>query len=209
MYQRTTHEYASQQSGFTLVEVIVICAINTMLLLVITWTVQFIYKSNAYTFAQANEIEAARRGIAIWTSDAREMTLAANGAYPVAVLETNRMGFYSDVDRDLSVEYVEYSLSSTTLTKKTYNPVGNPAVYSTSTPDLTEIVSLYVQNSLQGVPMFGYYDSGGVALASPSAMLTDVRYITLKIIVNIDPVRSPGEFMLQTSAAPRNLKDNL
>jgi hypothetical protein len=30
-----------------------------------------------------------------------------------------------------------------------------------------------------------------------------------KIIVNIDPVRDPGEFMLKSSAALRNLKPNL
>ena len=119
------------------------------------------------------------------------------------------MGFYSDIDRDSNVEYVEYTLSSTTLIKKTFNPVGYPPVYSTSTPDSTEILSIYVQNTLQNVPIFTYYSATGTVLASPSAMLTDMRYIGMKVIVNIDPARSPGEFMLHASAAPRNLKDNL
>jgi hypothetical protein len=168
-----------------------------------------IYKNNSYTFEQANEIEAARRSIGIWTRDAREMTLGADGSYPVEVLQNNKMGFYSDIDRDNSVEYVEYELSSTTLFKKTYNPVGNPPVYSTTTPDVTETLSIYVQNNLQNVPIFTYYSATGTVLASPSAMLTDMRYVTMRVIVNIDPARSPGEFMLHASAAPRNIKDNL
>lgn len=203
------HRDVSAEIGFTLIEVIVVIGLNTLLLLVITNSIASIYKLNSYTFEQANEIEAARRGLGVWVRDAREMTAAANGSYPVALLENNRIGFYSDINRDNSVEYVEYSLASTTLIKRTYTPSGYPAVYSTTTPNTTEIMSEYVQNSLQGISLFKYYDANGVLLASPSAMLTDVRYITIKIIVNIDPMRSPGEFMLQSSAAPRNLKDNL
>jgi prepilin-type N-terminal cleavage/methylation domain-containing protein len=199
----------SQQFGFTLVEMLVVIAINTLLLAAIMGAVTQIYKNNSYTFEQANEIEAARRSIGIWVRDAREMTLGADGSYPVAVLQNNKMGFYSDIDRDSNVEYVEYELSTTTLTKKTYNPVGNPPVYSTTTPDSTEILSTYVQNNTQGVPVFTYYSATGTVLASPSAMLTDMRYVIMKVIVNVDPNRSPGEFMLHASAAPRNIKDNL
>ncbi len=203
------HRQVRTQLGFTLLEMIMVIAINTILLAAIMGSVTQIYKNNSYTFEQANEIEAARRSIGIWVRDAREMTLGADGSYPVAVLQNNKMGFYSDIDRDSNVEYVEYTLSTTTLTKKTYNPVGTPPVYSTTTPDTTDILSIYVQNGLQGVPVFTYYSATGTVLASPSAMLTDMRYVVMKVIVNIDPTRSPGEFMLHASAAPRNLKDNL
>ena len=200
---------SKHQSGFTLIEMIMVIAIHTVLLLAVMSAVTQIYKNNSYTFEQSNEIEAARRSIGIWVRDAREMTLGADGAYPVALLQNNKMGFYSDIDRDNNVEYVEYTLSTTTLTKKTYNPVGTPPVYSTTTADTTETLSIYVQNGLQNVPVFTYYSATGTVLASPSAMLTDVRYVVMKVIVNIDPNRSPGEFMLHASAAPRNLKDNL
>jgi hypothetical protein len=70
-------------------------------------------------------------------------------------------------------------------------------------------MSEYVQNGNQDRVIFQYYNSNGVLIASPQAMISDITYITMNIIVNIDPVRSPGEFMLQGSAAPRNLKTNL
>jgi hypothetical protein len=66
-----------------------------------------------------------------------------------------------------------------------------------------------VQNLPQGQLTFRYYTDTGTLIANPSAMISDIRYMRINLIVNIDPARSPGEFMLQGSATPRNLKENL
>lgn len=199
-----------KQSGFSLIEALVIVALNTVLLLVITSTVTQLYKNHGYTFEQSNEIEVARKGLGTWVRDAREMTSGANGAFAIARAGTSTIGFFSDIDKDNSIEYVEYSLgTSTTIRKYTYNPTGYPATYSTTTASSVEILSEYVQNGKQNSDIFKYYNSNGALLASPQAMISDITYITMNIIVNIDPLRSPGEFMLQGSAAPRNLKTNL
>lgn len=197
-------------NGFTLVEALVVVALNTALLLVITSTVTQLYKNYGYTFEQSNEIEVARKGLGTWVRDAREMTSGANGAFAIVRAGTSTMGFFGDIDRDSNIEYVEYSLgTSTTIRKYTYNPTGYPATYSTTSPSSIEILSEYVQNGRQNIVMFQYYNSSGVLIASPQASISDITYITMNLIVNIDPVRSPGEFMLQGSAAPRNLKTNL
>lgn len=195
--------------GFTLVETLIVIALFTMLLLAIMNAVTQIYKYNSVTLEQANEIEVARRGLLTWVRDAREMTSGADGAFALARAESHRMGFYSDIDKDFSVEYVEYRLSTTTLYKDTYEATGNPPVYSTTTPTRTEILSQYVQNLSQGQTTFRYYNDAGALIASSSAMISDIRYLRINLIVNIDPARSPGEFMLQGSATPRNLKENL
>jgi hypothetical protein len=150
----------------------------------------------------------ARLGMTQWNLDAKEMALAEDGTFPLAVIEEHRMGYFSDTDQDPNVEYVEYILASTTLSKYTYNATGSPAVYDFSSPDQAEILSLYVQNINQGTSTFFYFDEMGTALSSTSP-LVDVKYIRAQIVVNIDPFRSPGEFMLRSSIAPRNLKDNL
>ena len=199
-----------KKSGFSLIEALVIVALNTVLLLVITSTVAQLYKNHGYTFEQSNEIEVARKGLGTWVRDAREMTSGANGAFALARAGSSTIGFYADIDKDSTIEYVEFSLgTSTTLRKYSYNPTGYPAVYSTTTPSSVEILSEYVQNGIQNIDIFKYYNSNGVLLASPQSMISDITYITMNIIVNIDPLRSPGEFMLQGSAAPRNLKTNL
>lgn len=192
----------------TLVETIVLIGVYTLLLLTITSTIAYLYQTNAYALEQIEEVENARNGMRQWSRDAKEMTGAEDGTYPIVVIDEHHLGYYSDTDQDDTVEYVEYILASTTLTKYTYNATGTPLGYDYSTPDQTEILSRYVQNLNQSTSTFQYFDDAGTQLASTSPYI-DVRYITMQIIVNIDPARSPGEFMLRSSIAPRNLKDNL
>lgn len=195
--------------GFTLVEVIVVISISTIIMLVLFNSIFSLYNSNSYTIAQSNEIDQARRGLQAWLSDAKEMTHADDGTFPVAVMEPHRFGFYSNIDSDDSVEYVEYVLSATTFYKYTYEASGYPPVYDLVSPARTEILSEYVQNIDQATSTFSYFDSSGTELTLPPTLLTDVRYVEIKIIVNIDPIKAPGEFLLKSGTTPRNLKDNL
>jgi type II secretory pathway pseudopilin PulG len=201
--------YQTGSKGFTLVEILVVIAINTMLMGVVLMSIVQFYKSNDSITAQAYEVDSARRGLMTWVRDARELTYAANGAFPLVTVLPNKFGFYSDVNRDNNVEYVEYELIGTNLYKRVYYPTGYPPVYNLASPNETNILSIYVQNITQNQPTFKYYNNLGVSPASSTASISDIRYIEARIIVNIDPINHPGEFMLHGSAAPRNLKDNL
>jgi type II secretory pathway component PulJ len=202
------HKIYIKQEGMTLVEMMVLIGIYVVLMLAINMSIFNLYQTNAYSFAQANEIDNARRGVTQWYRDVREMVIGEDGTYPIAVIDEHRFGYYSDTDQDDSVEYVEYVLATTTLSKYTYNATGNPALYDLLNPDLKEDLSYYVQNINQATSTFFYYDNAGNQLSSTSPII-DVRYIEMQLIVNIDPIKSPGEFMLRSSVAPRNLKDNL
>lgn len=196
------------KAGFTLVETIVVLALYTIIMLAVTTGIHNMYRYNAYTFAQAYQVQNARIGMQSLIRDIREMTYADDGSFPLVTMEDNKIAFYSDIDRDDSVEYVEYELTDTILTKSVFNATGSPPVYDTGSPDEFYTMSRYVQNLNQGTSTFSYYDNNGIAIAS-STNLIDVRYIKAQIIVNIDPIRDPGEYMLRSSAALRNLKDNL
>lgn len=198
----------TSQAGLTLVEMVVVIGLYTLLTGMIFAAAQSLYQTNNYSAAQANEVDNARRGMNRLIRDLREMTYAEDGTFPVTRMEDHLIGFYSDIDKDDSVEYVEYELATTTFYKRTYNPAGSPPSYNFSVPDETIILSEFVQNIDQATSTFFYFDTNNTALASTS-LLTDVRYFRAQIIVNIDPVRSPGEFMLRGGIAPRNLKDNL
>lgn len=200
--------WSTTQQGITLVETVVMIGVYVVLLLAITESIFSLYQNNAYSIAQADEVDNARRGVIQWHRDVKEMVIGEDGTYPVAVINPHRFGYYSDTDQDESVEYVEYVLSTTTLRKFTYNASGDPLTYSTTTPDSEEILSLYVQNIVQATSTFFYYDTAHTQLSSTSPII-DVRFIRMQLIVNIDPLKSPGEFMLRSSIAPRNLKDNL
>ncbi len=196
-------------AGMTLVELVMIIGISTVLLLAITASVVNLYQVNGYNIAQAYEIDNARRGLQDWLGDVREMSYGDTGTFPIAVMENNRIAFYSDVDDEPSIEYVVYEHTGTNLHKRTYKGAGNPIVYDLVNPVKTELLSEYVQNLNQSLPTFYYYDTDGVLLNPTLSPFTDVRYIEVQIIVNIDPIRSPGEFLLRSGVSPRNLKDNL
>jgi len=199
------------KSGMTLVEVIVAISIFTIAMLAITGGATQLYKINGYTISQAYQVDYARRGTDSLIRDIREMTYADDGAFPLSIMGEHRIGFFSDIDRDDNVEYVEYELvgvGSTTLEKRIYNSSGVAPFYNFSSPDETYTLSEYVQNASFGSSTFMYYNSNGV-IASSTTLVTDIRYVQAQIIVNVDPVRDPGQYMLRSSAALRNLKDNL
>lgn len=197
------------KKGMTLVEVIVVSTIFSVVMAVLTLSISSLYRTNAYTMAQASEVYNARHGVQIMVRDIREMTFADDGTFPLARMEDNLVGFYSDIDRDDSVEYIEYELATTTtLTKRVYNASGSPVSYDTSMPDETIILSDYVQNLNQATSTFYYFDTAGNP-ATATTSVTDISYIQVKVIVNIDPVRDPGQFMLRGSAALRNVIDNI
>lgn len=198
----------STQKGFTFVETIVVLAIFSFLSLAIINSVVSFYKFNGYAVAQSYQIQNARRGMEVLIRDIREMAYADDGTFPLAEMTDHRISFYSDIDRDDSVEFIIYEVASTTLEKRVYNATGTPPSYSTTTADELFTLSEYVQNLSQGSTTFAYYDVNGL-LATSTTNITDIRYIEAQIIVNIDPVRNPGEFLLRSSAALRNLKDNL
>ena len=209
MRRNLTQSTNTHCAAFTLVETIVVVALFSILSLAIANSIHALYRYNAYTFAQAYQVQNARTGVQALVRDMREMTFADNGAFPLVQMDTHQIAFYSDIDRDDSVEYVEYELiSASTLEKRIYNATGSPPVYDTVTPDQTFTLSEYVQNYLQDLDTFTYYDGNGEVLAS-SSDLTNVRYIEARLIINIDPTRDPGEYMLRSSAALRNVKENL
>lgn len=196
-------------AGMTLVEAIVIVSLFTLIMLVVMNSISSLYKINAYTIAQAYQVRNARTGTQALTRDIREMTFADDGTYPLARMEPHLIGFYSDIDRDDSVEYVEYELAATTFFyKRVYNATGGVPAYDTTTPDETYLLSEYAQNIEQGTSTFFYYDTNG-NLSTPATPVTDISYVQIQLIINIDPVRDPGEFMLRSSAALRNVIENI
>ena len=192
--------------GLTLVETIVVVTIFSLLMIGVANSIAAFYRFNAYTIAQAYQVAEARRGVERLVRDVREMTYADDGTFPLARMEEHLIGFYSDIDRDDSVEYVEYELAGEALEKRVYNATGTPPVYEVS-PSEVDTLSPYVQNQNQGVVTFAYYDGVGNPATATSTVI-DIRYVETQIVVNIEPVRHPGEFMLRSSAALRNLTES-
>ena len=191
--------------GFTLVEMLVVISLFSLIMLAMTSSIASLYRTNARAFAQSYEVFHARHGIEAATRDIREMTFGDDGTYPLVAMSSTSISFFSDIDRDNSVEFVKYVLSTTTLYRYVYHATGTPVIYSSTTPDATYTISEYVQNNLQSTSTFRYFVDGGKPAVATSTV-TDIRYISLDVIVNVDPNRDPGEYTLHSSISPRNLK---
>jgi len=193
----------------SLVEMLVVVSIFSIAMLALMTSVSTLYRANSYAIAQAYEIFNARSGVQTLVRDMREMSFADDGSFPLARKEAHLIGFYSDIDRDASVEYVEYELiSSTNLIKRIYNASNTIPMYNLSSPDETIVVSEYIQNIVFGTPTFVFFDGVGNEVVS-SGSVTDVQYIQSQVIVNVDAARNPGQFMLRGSAALRNITNGL
>ncbi len=191
--------------GYTLVEMLVVIGIFTMSMITATASIVYFYRSNTYTVEQATAITSGRRGIEYFVKDAREVTYAETGAYPIVAMATSSMTFYADVDGQSDVEQVRYFLDQGFLKKGVAKATGTPLSYASSTESI-ELVSDYVRNLEKGVDMFVYKNASGTPITIATSTQS-LRTVDITLIVNVNPNRLPEEFTLRGTASLRNLKD--
>lgn len=204
---RTRYTITGTKGGYTLIEMLVALAIFTLSAVMIVGTITFLYRSNSNSIEQAFALASARKGVDVMIRDIREAAYADDGSFPVVWMSTNQFTFYSDTDRDAAVERIRYFLSGTDLRRGVIEPTGNPPTYNVNN-EVVSYVSDNIRNSEQGIPIFRFYDEGGTEISATTSVL-DLKFVSVNLIVNINPLRLPEEFTLRSSATLRNLKTNL
>lgn len=193
--------------GFTLVETVVVVGVFVLIMGAIMSAILYFYRTNAHTVEQIYAVESARKGIELMVRDLRETAYADHGGYPLVSIDDTEILFYSDVDRDDSVERIRYRIVNGVLEKGVTNATGVPAVYNDA-DEVFSVVSTDVRNIPEGIDLFSYFDEAGVEVTN-FGNVTDVVFVTIELIININPARLPENFTLRSSAALRNLKTNL
>ena len=203
--------HTQKHKGFSTIETIVVVGISTLAVGVLFGSVIFFYRSNAYSVEQAFAVESARRGVEVMVRDIREASFSDAGRYPIISIADNELWIYSDTDRDDDIEQIRFFLDTSTesFIKVTTNSTGTPQTYTGGT-SATSIVAYDVRNDIQDMPIFEYFDELGTQITpSTTANVTDVAFVVVSMVVNINPLRLPNEFVLRSSATMRNLKTNL
>ncbi|NTV44393.1 MAG: hypothetical protein HGA67_01705 [Candidatus Yonathbacteria bacterium] len=198
------HSVLATTRGLTLVETLVAIAAGTATIIALSGFVLSFYRTNTYAIEQSFAVNSARRGIERMVRDMRETTYSDEGAFPIITASPYTLYFYSDVDRDTNVERIRFYLENGLLKKEQTKSVGDPPTYTGGTT-VTTVVSDYVRNSALSVPLFKYYNAAGVEITNPSN-IRDVVFVTVNVVVNINPLRLPSDFSLRSSATLRNLK---
>ncbi|NQV93298.1 type II secretion system protein [Candidatus Kaiserbacteria bacterium] len=196
----------NHSKGFTLIETLVVLAIFIVVLGALVSSIRFFYRSNTHALEQSFAINSARIGIERMVKDTREASFSDEGSYPVISMATSSFSFYSDVDEDIFVEKVRYFLDGTNLNRGVVDSTGDPLAYD----DNSEVVSLVsdnVRNNTESVVLFTYYNASGTEMVSLTDV-TDVRFVTAEVVVNVNPARLPNNFSLRSSATLRNVKES-
>ena len=189
--------------GLTYVEMLVVVMIFSMVMITIVNSVLYFYRTNKSSIEQAYQIESARKGIELLVRDIREATYSDVGAYPLVAMASSSLSFYSDTDRDNSIELIHYELQGKKLLRSVTNATGTPATYTGTTATTT--VSSNVRNFSDNISVFQFFNASGTQ-ATTSAGLASVLTVSVSLVVDITPQHAPGEFTLRSSATMRNLR---
>jgi prepilin-type N-terminal cleavage/methylation domain-containing protein len=208
--RRLVSQSKERIAGFTLIESIVTIAIFTVLILVVTNFIYMLYRTQGYTFEQSQAINEARKGIETMVKEIREAQMAENGAYVIEKADDYEFIFYSDINKDLSVEKIRYFIDGSDFKKGITEPTpvnqlsDLPAKYLPESEQVS-VLSSFVRNS---PPVFHYYDGNGNELPAP-ARKKDTKLMKVYLVINVSPSRAPDDFVLESEVQIRNIKDNL
>ena len=193
----------NRMRGMTLIEVLVVVAIMGTAGLALSSAIQYFYRSNAFLLEQTAALDNARRGVREAVVAIREASYGDDGSYPIEAAATSSLTFYSDFDKDNSVEKERYTLINGTLYRVVTNSGGSPPGYA-GQPVSTSTIAAYVSNGT--VPIFTYFDSSGTQLSATSTDESAIASVTITLMVDLNPARAPNIFTLSEMATLRNLR---
>ncbi len=98
--------------GFTLIETLVTIGVFALISGAVFGSIALLYRVQGYTWQQSIAIDEARRGIETMVEEIREARYGEDGAYPIEKAENKEFIFYSDIDKDNSIERVRYFLGA-------------------------------------------------------------------------------------------------
>ena len=187
--------------GFSLVETFIVIFIFSLTMGAVSGLIVMLYKTHGYTWQQSRAIEEARKGVETMVKEIREARTGEDGSYTIASTTDFQFSFYGDINRDSNIERVRYFVEGTDFKKGVIEPVGIPAVYPAGTEKIS-VLSHYVRNS---PPVFRYFDENNQELPAP-ARKRDTKLMQVYLVINVDPNKSPQDFVLSSMVQLRNLK---
>jgi prepilin-type N-terminal cleavage/methylation domain-containing protein len=192
--------------GFTLIEIVVAMAIMSGLAF---FFVNLARDTTDATLRFNNQLvtqQQIEQTMQLIVPEIRSIGQGIDGAYPIVGASTSSFQFYSDIDRNGSLDMVRYFLSGTTLKKGVIKPSGSPLAYSSSSEALTDVVT----NVVAGTQIFSYYDSSATsslsnALPTPVDVLK-IKTVKMTVVANQGTPGKPSLAGAETSATIRNLR---
>lgn len=195
---------ATRERGFSLIEIIIAVAISSLVTMMLgELTVQG-YKNYRITADQTTQVAIARRTQDMIVKELREAIVSDKGDYPLIKAETNRLEFYSDIDRDSSRERIRYWRENNLLKRGITKPFGDPPNYHESDESVRTIAQYLTGND----PLFRYYKKDGTEILPPLD-ITAVLLVGINFAIDVAPGQLPRGTTVNTIVELRNIKASL
>lgn len=195
-------QHISTHKGTTLMEIVVTVAVVGVVAASIATFQADTFKLGGTVENSLIAADQARKLMRPMADEIRAMRISDAGAYPLELVDTNEVVFFSDIDGDDNAERVRYFVDSGVLMKGVIEPSGNPAVY-TGEETIYELVDSIVSETT-----FYYYDSTYDGASDPMSYPidpSDVRLIKVEFTIESDPNRAPIPLTVTTQIALRNI----
>lgn len=200
------------RQGFSLIEMVVVLT----LFVAINMSVGFLIFQGYKFWNLIREQEKVQEQIKVNLTDMgkniREVNMAETGAYPIKEALPLSLTFYANFDSDAPVERIRYFLDGTNLRRGITEPDINPPNYNDLNEKITTIAS-FVRNDVNN-PIFTYFDESyngstrTTPLPSP-VEIKKIRLIRINLTIDVDTIKKPLPYSLETEINLRNLKTNL
>lgn len=198
------------QKAFSLIEIIVVVAIFSLIIVLVGSFQSNILVYNKYSSDVISSAQDARSILRTMVQEMRSAKTGNNGSYPIVQVATSTIVFFSDTDADGLQEQIRYFITTTTLTKGVIKPSGSPLSYNPSQEKFS-ILAYNIKNGTS-TSLFEYFDSSYNGTSSPLVQpvaVNTIRLVRINLLIDADPRRSPLPRLYTSDATFRNLKDNL
>ena len=195
--------------GFSLIEILIVVAIATSLVLIVSNLSGNISGLNTLINQQLQSKSDTTQTLQLITSEIRSAEPSANGAYPIDSAATGSFAFYSDLQKNGVIDHVRSFLASSTIYKGVIAPTGTPAAYPTSSEVLTDIIDNVVLAS--STPLFTYYGPNYTGTQAPLAMpitVSDIRLVGIAFTAATNATNSSTPQYFSSLIDIRNLRSN-
>lgn len=192
--------------GFTLTEAIIVVAIFSAVMLVVGLFQRNFFDLNRLIYGTLENQNALKKILNPLSGEVRAARISESGDYFIEESSENTFIFYSDIDLDGDADKVKYFLEDNTFKKSIIPPSGNPPTYDENDEIVVNIVRDIIDT---GTPIFRYYDSNFVSIASTTALVqpvspTDVSLIVVEVSSDKDPNKPPAPASVRTLVTLRN-----
>lgn len=203
------HDDAHNESGFTLIEMVVVVAVFSLIAYGLLELVSGIMVNSSQQGSLLANNDSARRISFGVMRELRNAQTSATGGYALAAANAQDIIFYSNTGT--TIDRIRYYISGGKLYKGVTKPTGSPATYNLAGEVITVQQNDVANNS---DPLFYYYDGSydGVTetpLTSP-VNVTDVKMVKTNLkIYKRGRATSTTTYTVTASGTIRNLKTNL